>query len=320
MVEVVDTIDLLDCTEERRMVLYDDGHVRVMKGCQSLSLLRSLCKFTNMVLQSMSDQIQVSYISEEHEKLLSAPDIIVLICHSSFPSTIIKPDNRLMDIVHSVMNSAVKFELEYDVELLHAHTSNIVRDMLSLPRLMQHYSFYRYCRFNSVAKWLKNNDVFTFFTEQCNRSSAATTWVTSISTALPSSRPVKSMPGCWSWLQPATSTTPLFLPCSTHNTPNTLDIGCSLHNVIFTIGWTGRRQWAVWSLLPSINSAILRSRKWQNACLKTLPWCSNTSTLEHNLWSCKRQEAAVEGKELKDHWKGIPFQPSFLSLAHSLSN
>lgn len=60
VVELVDTSDGLNCTEEREMVLHKDCHVRVVEGCHRLHVLRYLQQSSKMALQLMSDQIEVN--------------------------------------------------------------------------------------------------------------------------------------------------------------------------------------------------------------------------------------------------------------------
>lgn len=97
------------------MGLHNDFHVRVVSTRHCLNGLRSGQQLTDMVLQSTSDLICVSYIWRENEKLLSANKITMLSRDSSCFPSMFRHDTRFMDLVHHVLKYSMTFELSYDV-------------------------------------------------------------------------------------------------------------------------------------------------------------------------------------------------------------
>lgn len=77
-----------------------------------------------MTLNSMSDQISVSYITMSDEKLAPSWKIIMSIRHNSSLYAMFRLDTRITNLVHCVLTHAVTFVLQYDVQFLQARTSD----------------------------------------------------------------------------------------------------------------------------------------------------------------------------------------------------
>lgn len=73
-----------------------------------------------MELKSILDQICVSHIFREDESLLPAHKIRILNCPNSSLTGTFRHDTRFVDLLQSIINSAVTFELEYTVKILQA--------------------------------------------------------------------------------------------------------------------------------------------------------------------------------------------------------
>lgn len=171
-VKPFDPYNILDNTEERRMVLGDDCFFRVGDGRHHLKVFRSIYQSIDMALQSMSGQFRVSYISREVKNLLSARDDIMPSRHSNSLSAMFRRDTRFTDLVHFVTNYAVSLKLEYAMQFVQARTSNMAHDMQS-SRFIQDASLSTCCRYACIAKlFLKSNKLFMFFTEQKKKYSS----------------------------------------------------------------------------------------------------------------------------------------------------
>lgn len=112
VVKPPDPFELLDCIEERRMVIRNDCHVLDVYGPHFFNVLRSLRQSTYMALQAMSDPIQIRYISREDENSLLARKIIKLSLQNNYSSAIFRPDTRFFVFVHCLINYAVTYDLE----------------------------------------------------------------------------------------------------------------------------------------------------------------------------------------------------------------
>lgn len=73
-----------------------------------------------MAQQSISEEICVSYISREEEKLLSSHEIIELSRHRKPFPVVFRRHTRFIDLLQSVINYALAFELECKVKFLHS--------------------------------------------------------------------------------------------------------------------------------------------------------------------------------------------------------
>lgn len=78
VLELSDPFDFLHCAVESRMMQCHDCHVGVVDERHPLNVLTSLHQSKDMALQSTSDQICVSIISREDEKLFFACMVIML--------------------------------------------------------------------------------------------------------------------------------------------------------------------------------------------------------------------------------------------------
>lgn len=88
-----------------------------MNGIQYLDGSRSFHQSTLMALQSMYDQVRVSYMSREYDKLFPACEIIMLSCQNKSLSAMFRRETRSIELVHWVMNHALTFALNDDVLL-----------------------------------------------------------------------------------------------------------------------------------------------------------------------------------------------------------
>lgn len=141
----------MDCKEGRQMGLHDDCHVRIVDQWHRLILLRYLHPSSGISLESLSDQMHVSYIRKENEELLSASQIVILRRHKKSLSTLFRHGPRLIYLVHCEMTYAVRFKLEYDVQMLQAGAYDKASDM-QLPQLIQDASLSMCCCYTRFAK------------------------------------------------------------------------------------------------------------------------------------------------------------------------
>lgn len=90
--------------------------------------------------------------------------------HNNLLSVMFMCDNRFKDLVQCVINYAMTFKLNQNVQRLQALTFDIARNV-QLSGFIWDGSLYIYHRYTCVAKlFLKNENVFTFVTEKSKKN------------------------------------------------------------------------------------------------------------------------------------------------------
>lgn len=91
--------------------------------------MRTLQQSLDMALQLIFDQIRVSYIIREYGRVLSEGDVMMLSRHSISNSAMISHGTRFISLFQCVMNYALTFELEYNVQFLQARRHDMACNM-----------------------------------------------------------------------------------------------------------------------------------------------------------------------------------------------
>lgn len=181
----------------------------------------------------------ISYIAREYEQLLSACEIILLSSHRKFQSAMFMWNTIFIHLVDCVMHYPVTFKMQYIVHLLHAKTYYIAGDMQS-SQFMHQASLLTCCRYTGVVKlFLKPRKSSCLLQNGSSRVAEIMTWVSSVSMAQTSSCVMKRLWGCFSRMQKATSTTPLYVHCFTYIPCTILQRRCCLHIAVYMTLWTG---------------------------------------------------------------------------------
>lgn len=197
------------------MVLHNVPHARLIGRRSRLDLLQSPYSCPEMALDSASDQICVSYITKEDERLLSECEIIMF-CGQNINSlfTMLKCNTQLMDLVQCVMTYAETSQLQFEVQFLQNRLSVIAQDLQS-SQIIQDARLPTCCRYILVKNpVLKNVNIFLFW----YKAEGAKHWNRKLGTAhlndAAAFRSMKKMRSCLSWLQKAELKTH-FLQCCT---------------------------------------------------------------------------------------------------------
>lgn len=102
-----------------------------------------------MVLQSISDQVRISYISQKEERLFSsARQIIMHSRHSDSLSAIIMSNTRFSDLFQWVINYAEKSKQECNSQVPQSRPVNTVLTLQSSQFIQEasHSTYFHYTR------------------------------------------------------------------------------------------------------------------------------------------------------------------------------
>lgn len=154
--------------------------------------------------------------------------------HHNSVFAMFRRNSTLIDLIHCVLNYAVTFELQYNVQLLLARAPSIRRYMLS-SWFMQNASLSACGSYTCIAKPFHQKQQRAQVSEQNNGSSAnPDLGIVQINDAT-SFNAMKRTQGCWSYLQTAALTALLFLLHFTHSLSVISERRCSLRAAIHTI-------------------------------------------------------------------------------------